>query len=68
MTERGISNCSHSPQIKSDISHCKKCGILLYEDDSAIKSTLFNSYLNCSAKKYLNHLRRRKCSVIGNVK
>lgn len=68
MSEREISKCVHTPQARPDFTHCKKCGVILYEEDNAIKTNLFNSYLNCSANKYLTHMRKRKCLVLDNMK
>lgn len=60
MLDRTLSQCQH----KFASSNCKACGIYNHAQDTALKTNLFDSYLNCSAEKYLKHLRRRKSEIV----
>lgn len=62
MSDRVISSCAH----KFSLSSCKKCGVYDFGADSAIKTNLYDSYLNCSAAKYLHHMRKRSSKPIEN--
>lgn len=58
--ERALSDCEH----KISGTNCKKCGIYIHASNSAIKTNYFDSTLNCSAKNYLVHLRKRQSLVL----
>jgi hypothetical protein len=60
MTERVISECVHKMVGKN----CRKCGVYDHSSNPALKTTQYNSYFNCSAEKYLRHLRGRQCERI----
>ena len=62
MPERNISECEH----KLVKSNCKKCGIYDHPEDPAIKTTQYDTFLNCSAHKYLTHMRKRQCQVLDS--
>jgi hypothetical protein len=42
-------------------TNCRRCGVYDHSNDPVQKTTQFNSYFNCSAEKYLKHLRGRQC-------
>lgn len=54
--QRAISNCEH----KLAGSNCKKCGVYCHKGNLAVKTNTFESFLNCSAQKYLKHMRTRQ--------
>lgn len=60
MSERAISDCDH----KFHGSNCKKCGIYNHHEDPALKTNLYDSFLYCSASKYLKHMRKRQCEQL----
>jgi hypothetical protein len=60
MKERVISDCDHR---MVDVN-CRRCGIYNHEDDPALKTRFYESYLNCSSSKYIKHMRRRECKII----
>lgn len=60
MAERTISDCAHAPLL----ANCRKCGLSLHPDDPALKTTNYHSFLNCSAQKYLKHMRKRQSSKL----
>ena len=62
MSDRVISSCTH----KFSLSSCKKCGVYDFGTDQAIKTNFYESYLNCSAAKYLQHMRKRQSKPIEN--
>lgn len=61
-SERAISNCSH----RLSGSTCKKCGIYQHCLDPAVKTNFYDSFLNCSSLKYLQHMRKRQCKKIDS--
>ena len=60
MTDRMISSCAH----RLSGTNCKKCGVYDHPYDPAVKTNLYDSYLNCSAYKYLQHMRKRQSKPI----
>ena len=60
MSDRAISSCAH----KFASTNCKKCGIYDHSSDPAVKTNFYESYLNCSSTKYLQHMRKRQCKQI----
>ena len=61
-SERNKSNCDH----KYSGTNCKKCGSYNHENNQPVKTNHFESLINCSAQKYLHHLRKRKSHPIEN--
>lgn len=56
MSERVLSECAH----KFNGTNCKICGVYNHPTDPVLKTTNFDSYLNCSASKYIKHMRKRQ--------
>ncbi len=60
MSDRVLSSCSH----KFVATNCKKCGVYSHSLDPSVKTNYYDSFLNCSADRYLKHMRKRICKTV----
>lgn len=60
MSDRAISSCSH----RFVGTNCKKCGVYHHSSDPSIKTSYYDTYLNCSSERYLKHMRKRVGKIV----